>query len=56
VGIISNPAHRRFYGRKNDRMPAYAPSDDPAGNLLSPADTGLLADWLRGEWYEESER
>jgi ubiquinol-cytochrome c reductase cytochrome b subunit len=55
IDIISNPAERRFYGKKNDRMPAYAPSDDPAGNLLSPRDLGLLADWLRGEWYVEGE-
>jgi ubiquinol-cytochrome c reductase cytochrome b subunit len=47
VGIISDPAHRRFYGSKNDRMPAYAAAADPAKNLLSDEDIGLLADWLR---------
>ena len=55
VGIISNPAHRQFYGKRNDRMPAYAPSNDPADNVLSPRNLGLLADWLRGEWYVEGE-
>jgi ubiquinol-cytochrome c reductase cytochrome b subunit len=55
VGIISNPAHKRFYGKKNDRMPAYAPSDDPAQNQLSQQDIGLLAEWLRGQWYVEYE-
>ncbi len=49
VGIISNPAHKRFYGTKNDRMPAYAATDDPAKNILSDEDIGLLADWLRGQ-------
>ena len=33
-------------------MPAYAASDDPAQNTLSPDQIKLLADWLRGEWYE----
>ena len=56
VGIISNPAHRQFYGKRNDRMPAYALCDNPADNVLSPRDLGLLADWLRGEWYVEGEQ
>lgn len=55
IGIMSNPAHKRFYGQNNDRMPAYAESaDQPAKNLLSAKEIGLLADWLRGEWFEES--
>ena len=49
VGIISDPAHRRFYGSKNDRMPAYAAAADPAKNLLSDEELGILADWLRGQ-------
>ena len=53
IGIVSNPAQTRFYGKKNERMPAYAPSDNPAQNQLSKRDIGLLVDWLRGEWYEE---
>ena len=53
MGVVSNPAHVQFYGKKNDRMPAYAPSDNPAQNQLSKRDIGLLVDWLRGEWYEE---
>jgi len=46
VGIISNPAHRDFYGKKNDRMPAYA--DD---KILEKQSIELLVNWLRGEWY-----
>ncbi len=49
VGIISDPAHQRFYGSKNDRMPAYAATGDPAKNLLSDEELGILADWLRGQ-------
>jgi len=53
IGITNNPAHQRFYGEENDRMPAYAESeDDPAKNILSHEDVALLADWLRGDWYE----
>ena len=51
VGIISNPAHKRFYGAKNDRMPLYAEfPDQPAKNMLSKESIEILADWLRGEW------
>jgi ubiquinol-cytochrome c reductase cytochrome b subunit len=54
VAIIANAADKRFYRDHNDRMPAYAEfPDDPAKNILSTRDIGLLADWLRGEWYEE---
>jgi ubiquinol-cytochrome c reductase cytochrome b subunit len=42
IGIISNPKHERFYGRRNDRMPAYGEE----GILESPA-IALIADWLR---------
>lgn len=47
VGMISNPAAGRYFGERNDRMPAFADQ-----HLLSPSEIGLLADWLRGEWYE----
>jgi len=47
VGIIGNPAHERFYGRRNDRMPKF--KEDA---VLDDATIGLIADWLRGEWYE----
>ena len=53
AGIVRNPASRHFYGKLNDRMPAYAASDDPAQNALSHEQIKLLADWLRGEWHEE---
>jgi ubiquinol-cytochrome c reductase cytochrome b subunit len=54
AGIIGNPAEIHFYGKLNDRMPAYAAStSDPAQNTLDPGQIELLVKWLRGEWYEE---
>ncbi|MGD9721529.1 MAG: cytochrome b N-terminal domain-containing protein [Pirellulales bacterium] len=53
LGMISNPKHERFYGEKNDRMPAFAEQpDDSPQNMLSADQLNLLIDWLRGEWYE----
>ena len=53
IGFIGNPAHKRFYDKDNDRMPAFAESTtDVKKNVLSPQDLELLVDWLRGEWYE----
>ena len=38
---------------ENDRMPAFAESaTDPKKNILTRQELELLADWLRGEWYE----
>jgi ubiquinol-cytochrome c reductase cytochrome b subunit len=45
--VISNPADKRYFGDKNDRMPAYE-------KQLSPQQIDLVTDWLRGEWYESS--
>jgi ubiquinol-cytochrome c reductase cytochrome b subunit len=50
--FISNPEHERFYPDTNDRMPAFAASDDPASNRLSQEELDLVVAWLRGEWYE----
>jgi len=46
VAFISNPAHERFYGDRNDRMPAYLEEKS-----LTTQEISLVADWLRGEWY-----
>jgi ubiquinol-cytochrome c reductase cytochrome b subunit len=54
-GIISNPTHERFYPDTNDRMPAFAASDDPAADRLSARELDLLVAWLRGEWYQRME-
>jgi ubiquinol-cytochrome c reductase cytochrome b subunit len=42
MGIISNPKHDRFYGRRNDRMPAYG-----GEGILDARAIELIADWLR---------
>ncbi|MGC4006593.1 MAG: c-type cytochrome [Pirellulales bacterium] len=50
AAFIANPAHDRFYGADNDRMPAFAPNaGGDAGNQLSKHDIDLLARWLRQE-------
>lgn len=50
IDIIRNPADERFYGDMNDRMPAFAPHDDPELNQLDDNALGLIVDWLRGDW------
>jgi ubiquinol-cytochrome c reductase cytochrome b subunit len=47
IDFVSNPAHERFYGDTNDRMPAFG-----VKKQLTPEQIGYLVDWLRGEWYE----
>jgi ubiquinol-cytochrome c reductase cytochrome b subunit len=47
INFINNPAHADFYGERNDRMPKF--SDD---GILTEQQIGLVADWLRGTWYE----
>ena len=42
AAMIGDPAHARFYGKKNDRMPSFA-------KRLTPKEIGFLAEWLRGE-------
>jgi ubiquinol-cytochrome c reductase cytochrome b subunit len=44
VAIIKNPTHERFYGKRNDRMPAF-------GNegILDDRQIQMLVEWLRGE-------
>ena len=49
MGIISDPAHTRFYGRRNDRMPAFGEE-----KVLDAQAIGILADWLRGDWPAEA--
>ncbi len=53
LGIISDPTQRRFYGAKNDRMPSFFKSpSEPEKNFLTARQVEILADWLRGAWYE----
>ena len=50
IGFISNCALPDYYGDKNDRMPAFGISQ-----ILDAKSIGLIADWLRGAWYEPTE-
>jgi ubiquinol-cytochrome c reductase cytochrome b subunit len=45
IEFVSDPAHVRFYGRRNDRMPRFAEDQ-----VLDAEAIGLIADWLRGDW------
>jgi ubiquinol-cytochrome c reductase cytochrome b subunit len=42
--FLKNPGHDRFYGKRNDRMPAFGKT-----SRLSAHDLDLLVRWLRGE-------
>jgi ubiquinol-cytochrome c reductase cytochrome b subunit len=47
LGILNSPAHPSYYGKRNDRMPAFGQDQ-----ILSAKESALIVDWLRGEWYE----
>ncbi|HEX7861524.1 MAG TPA: cytochrome b N-terminal domain-containing protein [Verrucomicrobiae bacterium] len=44
TAIIKNPAHERFYGKRNDRMPAFGEN-----NRLDDRSIAMLVAWLRNE-------
>jgi ubiquinol-cytochrome c reductase cytochrome b subunit len=44
LGIVNDPAHERFYGKKNDRMPAFGKDEK-----LTRRQMERIVDWLRGE-------
>ncbi len=47
IAFVGDPAHERFYGRRNDRMPRFG-----VDGTLDAQALGLVVDWLRGDWYE----
>jgi ubiquinol-cytochrome c reductase cytochrome b subunit len=49
LAFLNDPSHKKFYGERNDRMPSFGKNA-----ILSPQEIGLLADWLREDWYEPS--
>jgi len=53
--FIRNPEDERFYGDENDRMPTFAPHDDPRLNQLDEKSLDLIVDWLLGNWYRPEE-
>lgn len=44
TAFIKNPAHERFYGRRNDRMPPFGED-----NRLDDKSISMIVAWLRGE-------
>jgi hypothetical protein len=42
IGIINDPTHDRFYGKRNDRMPGLCEGADSRCSF-HPADRGLAA-------------
>lgn len=54
LDFIRNPAHERFYGESNDRMPAFAPHEDARLNQVDGKSLALIVDWLRGDWRRAS--
>jgi ubiquinol-cytochrome c reductase cytochrome b subunit len=49
TAMIGDPGHARFYGQKNDRMPAFS-------KRLTPKEIGFLVDWLRGDADRSAEK
>ncbi len=47
--FIRNPAAKRFYGTRNDRMPIYSATKDESQNILSEKAVKQEAKWLRGD-------
>lgn len=52
-GFIADPTDVKYYGKHNDRMPAYRPADGDA--LMSDDEIAMLADWMHGAWYRAPE-
>lgn len=44
AGLIHNPADKKYYGKRNDRMQAFGEKRE-----LNAKQIGMLAEWLRGE-------
>jgi ubiquinol-cytochrome c reductase cytochrome b subunit len=42
--FIKNPKHERFYGKRNDRMPAFGQE-----GILEDRQIAMIVEWLRGE-------
>ena len=45
IDMVKNPEHKKFYPDNNDRMPAFG-----VKKILTDAEIGLIADWLRGDY------
>ena len=47
IDFVKNPGHEKFYPENHDRMPAFG-----VKKILTDNEIGLIADWLRGDYYE----
>jgi len=56
MGLVSDPAHERFYRMENDRMPSFAKDlARPERNNVSIRELSLIVDWIRGDYYVASD-
>jgi ubiquinol-cytochrome c reductase cytochrome b subunit len=46
IAFVNDPAHPRFFGRDNDRMPSFG-----VEKSLTQKEIEMVVDWIRGEWY-----
>jgi len=46
LAFLEDPSHDRFYGSKNDRMPAFG-----RDRKISVREIELVVDWLRQDWF-----
>ncbi len=46
VEFVHDPAHPKFFGRDNDRMPSFGKEKS-----LTNREIEMVVDWIRGEWY-----
>lgn len=57
VEFLAAPSQARFYGHKADdptgAMPAFGAGENPR---LTSEQIGILADWLRSDWYEPEQK
>ncbi len=49
IDFIADPEDDRFYGKKNDRMPAFGREGK---EILPTREIEMVVDWIRGEWPE----
>lgn len=57
MGLLSDPTHARFYRKENDRMPSFAQNlENPASHSVSVRELSLIVDWIRGQYYEPSDK
>jgi len=46
IEFVHDPAHPRFFGRDNDRMPSFGKEKS-----MTDREIEMVVDWIRGEWY-----